>query len=67
MNENLEAKQVIAFLGGTSKVAVMCDIKPPSVSDWKKYGIPKPWRKFLLCMHPEAFEREPAEQEGPRA
>jgi hypothetical protein len=55
MEENLEAITVIDRLGGTSEVARMCDIKPPSVSDWKKYGIPKPWRKFLLCQHPEAF------------
>ncbi|MDT3708152.1 MAG: hypothetical protein ROZ09_15120 [Thiobacillus sp.] len=60
--ENIEAKQVIDRLGGTSKVAALCDIKPPSVSDWKKHGIPKPWRKFLLSAHPEAFQ--PAGQPG---
>lgn len=63
--ENLEAKQVIDRLGGTSKVAALCDIKPPSVSDWKKHGIPKPWRKFLLTAHPEAFQSvEQPNQEG---
>lgn len=62
--ENSEAIQVIDRLGGTSKVAALCDIKSPSVSDWKKYGIPKPWRKFLLCKHPEAFPKAEQSDEG---
>ena len=63
MHKDLEANEVIDNLGGTSKVAELCDIKSPSVSDWRKYGIPKPWRKFLMCQHPEAFKTVPSEQD----
>lgn len=62
--ENSEAILVIDRLGGTSKVAALCDIKPPSVSDWKKSGIPKAWRKFLLCKHPEVFLKSEQSDEG---
>jgi DNA-binding transcriptional regulator YdaS (Cro superfamily) len=44
---------IIDSLGGTSAVARLCDIKPPSVSDWRKNGIPKPWRHFFAAMRPE--------------
>jgi hypothetical protein len=47
--------EIIDALGGTSEVARLCDIKPPSVSDWRKHGIPKPWRKYLGEIRPEAF------------
>jgi len=49
------ANKVIDSLGGTSAVARMCDIKIPSVSEWRHNGIPKPWKKYLMCAHPEAF------------
>ena len=52
-----EAVRVIDHLGGTTAVANHCDIKPPSVSDWKLSGIPKPWRRYLVCAFPEAFAK----------
>lgn len=33
-------EKIIDGLGGTSAVARFFDIRPPSVSDWKKSGIP---------------------------
>ncbi|MBO4120257.1 helix-turn-helix domain-containing protein [Cupriavidus gilardii] len=35
------ADQLIDLLGGTSAVAELLGIKAPSVSDWRKTGIPR--------------------------
>ncbi|MFW7266288.1 hypothetical protein [Pseudomonas juntendi] len=32
---------IIDALGGTFRVAELCEVRPPSVSDWKKHGIPR--------------------------
>ena len=37
---NLHATQVIDALGGTAEVARLFDVRMPSVSDWKRDGIP---------------------------
>ncbi|WP_439684841.1 Rha family transcriptional regulator [Cupriavidus oxalaticus] len=50
------ANTIIDRLGGTSAVAKICECKPPSVSDWRKTGIPKPRLQFLRLAYPEAFE-----------
>lgn len=44
---NTHAAQVIDRLGGTAEVSRLCGVKPPSVSDWKKDGIPKARMMFL--------------------
>ena len=45
------AVHTINMFGGTTAVAKLCDIKPPSVSDWKISGIPKPWLGYFACLH----------------
>lgn len=32
--------EIIDALGGTTRVAELCEVRPPSVSDWRKHGIP---------------------------
>ena len=49
------ASEPIDKLGGTTEVARLCDIRPPSVSEWRRKGIPKPWMKFLELARPDAF------------
>ena len=44
---------VIDALGGTNKVAELCRVKPPSVSDWRKTGIPDARRMFLEVVRPD--------------
>lgn len=44
---NTHAAQVIDALGGTVAVARTCGVRPPSVSDWKKDGIPPARMMFL--------------------
>lgn len=44
---NTIATQVVDALGGTAAVARLCEISMPSVSDWKKEGIPRARMMFL--------------------
>lgn len=45
MNE--QANKIIDALGGTNKVAAIFGIGAPSVSDWRKYGIPRARMMYL--------------------
>lgn len=49
---------VIDRLGGTAAVARMFNIKQPSVSDWRKDGIPQARLMYLRLAHPEVFKPE---------
>lgn len=51
----MDDNEIIDALGGTAKVARLCDVKAPSVSEWRKNGIPKPWRKFFQAIRPDLF------------
>jgi hypothetical protein len=53
---NDDAVRVIELLGGTKKVADLCDVEPPSVSGWKRHGIPKAREQFLRLLCPAAFK-----------
>jgi DNA-binding transcriptional regulator YdaS (Cro superfamily) len=54
-----KSSQIIDRLGGTSEVAKLFGIKPPSVCRWRKSGIP-PAREFSLrLMYPELFAPSP--------
>lgn len=44
---NVNATKVIDALGGTAEVARLCDVRMPSVSDWKRDGIPHARMMFL--------------------
>lgn len=44
---NQHAIQVIDALDGTAEVARLCDVRMPSVSDWKRVGIPHARMMFL--------------------
>lgn len=50
------ANTIIDRLGGTSETARLCDVKPPSVSEWRKSGIPKTQEKYLRLARPDVFE-----------
>lgn len=55
--------EIIDALGGTAAVARLCKVKPPSVSDWRKEGIPSARRMYLQAVRPEAFA-DAAQQEA---
>lgn len=46
MNLKLSNTAIIDLLGGTKKVAEMCDVSPAAVSAWRIRGIPAD--KFML-------------------
>lgn len=51
--------EIIDRLGGTTEVARICQIKPPSVSEWRSTGIPPARRQYLELLRPDAFGVEP--------
>ncbi len=56
MEKEINAGEVIDVLGGTCFVAKMFDIKPPSVSEWRKANkIPKARLQYLKLARPDLF------------
>jgi len=55
MDQDTTPDEIIDALGGTSEVARLCEIQPPSVSEWRKLGIPKAQLKFLRLARPDVF------------
>lgn len=53
---NTQATKVIEALGDTANVARLFDVRMPSVSDWKKSGIPKARMMYLQVAHPHALD-----------
>ena len=52
---NHQATEIIEALGGTAEVSRIFSLSMPSVSDWKKTGIPKARMMFLEVAHAEAL------------
>lgn len=61
MNANI----IIDALGGTAEVAKLCKVKPPSVSEWRRNGIPSYRIDFLRLARPDVFERLDVENQSP--
>lgn len=60
------ASEIIDALGGTSAVATLCDIKPPSVSEWRREGIPPARMAFFRLLRPDVFPKPTADPEPSR-
>ncbi len=43
---------LIDALGGTNRVAEVCDVRPSAVSQWREIGIPDARRQFLSLRYP---------------
>lgn len=50
---------LINKLGGTNKVAELCDVRPQAVSQWRVAGIPDARRKFLAAIYPGVVRYSP--------
>lgn len=48
--------EIIDRIGGTAATARLCEIKPGSVSEWRKKGIPKARLQFLRLARPDVFK-----------
>jgi len=56
----MNASEIIDKLGGTAEVARICEVKPPSVSEWRTAGIPPARLMYLKVIKPEVFaNRQP--------
>lgn len=53
---NTHATTVVERLGDTAEVARMFEVRMPSVSDWKKYGIPKARMMFIRAVRPDVLD-----------
>lgn len=51
----MDDSKIIDALGGTAAVAKLCRVRPPSVSEWRKAGIPRARRQFLELIRPDLF------------
>jgi DNA-binding transcriptional regulator YdaS (Cro superfamily) len=51
----MEPNKIIDALGGTSAVAKLCKVRPPSVSEWRKNGIPAAREQYLRLLRPDVF------------
>lgn len=51
----MNTEQIIEALGGTAEVARLCEVKMPSVSEWKKTGIPRARLMYLQAIRPDVF------------
>ena len=59
--------EIIDTLGGTSAVAEMLGIKPPSVSEWRSTGIPENRKHTLSLMFPKLTPAEWRPKKAKRA
>lgn len=51
----MNTEELIRKLGGNSKIALMLGIKPPSISYWRRKGIPELRLRQLKDLAPEVF------------
>lgn len=58
----MNTSKIIDDLGGTSVVAEMCEIKPASVSEWRKNGIPDARLMYLKLLRPDVFANQSTQQ-----
>lgn len=51
----MDDSKIIDDLGGTAKVAALCDVSMAAVSQWRKNDIPKQQLRYLKLICPSAF------------
>ena len=68
MDTQSSVSDIIDRLGGTFKTAELCDVAPPSVSEWRANNrIPKARLMFLRLARPDVFRDDPCETSSDRA
>ncbi|MCU1053281.1 Rha family transcriptional regulator [Stenotrophomonas maltophilia] len=59
----MDSQKLINELGGPAAVARLFEIKQPSVSEWKRKGIPKARLQTLRLLRPDLFQSLEGEQD----
>ena len=54
----MDSSKIIDALGGTAEVARLCRVRMPSVSEWRKTGIPDARRMYLEAIRPDVFDEK---------
>lgn len=62
MSLHTHDSELIDRLGGTAKVAQLCDLTSGAVSQWRTNGIPKAWKLFFRLRSPRLYRAWEAEQ-----
>lgn len=62
----MDPSKIIDELGGTAKVAALCEVSMAAVSQWRDDGIPKSRLMFLRLARPEVF-KEPKRRKSDQA
>lgn len=52
----MTASEIIDRLGGTNEVARLCKVRAPSVSQWRRDGIPAAREMYLRAVRPDVFD-----------
>jgi hypothetical protein len=52
--------ELIDALGGTAAVSRICQVKQPSVSQWREKGIPQARLMYLRVVRPDVFGAKPS-------
>lgn len=60
---SMNSSEIIDALGGTSKVAEICEVTTGAVSQWRADGIPAARLMYLRLLRPDVFEQK-AEQKA---
>jgi hypothetical protein len=55
--------EIINALGGTAETARICGIKPGSVSEWRRVGIPPARLMYLKLLRPDLFADPETEEQ----
>ncbi len=56
--EESKVSALIDALGGTGELASLCQVTSPSISGWRKRGIPHAWLMFLRERFPQHFNSD---------
>jgi hypothetical protein len=51
----MDSDRIIDALGGTNKVAEICDLTAGAISQWRNNGIPPGWLAYLKSAYPKVF------------
>ena len=62
MDKEFTPDEIIDALGGTSKTAQLCKVKDPSVSEWRRFGIPSARMMFIEIARPDIFKKKKAKE-----
>lgn len=53
----MDDSKLIDKLGGTAKVAKLCEVSRAAVSQWRNDGIPRARLMFIKVVRPDVFAR----------